>query len=38
MDKILKYRELVKNILVEYDNLVHRSPDYNVETCLVFDG
>ena len=37
MDKIIKYRELIKSILTEYDQLVHKSPDYNTETCLVFD-
>ncbi|MBR8827171.1 MAG: XisI protein [Gomphosphaeria aponina SAG 52.96 = DSM 107014] len=37
MDKIIKYRESIKKILTEYDQLVHNSPDYNSETCLVFD-
>ncbi|MFN5594169.1 MAG: XisI protein [Aphanizomenon sp.] len=37
MDKIIKYRELIKKILTEYDQLVHQSPDYDSETCLVFD-
>ncbi|WP_107668997.1 XisI protein [Cyanothece sp. BG0011] len=37
MDKIVKYRELIKNILTEYDQLVNQSPDHQSETCLVFD-
>jgi len=37
MDKIIKYRELIKKILTEYDQLVHKSPDYHSETCFVFD-
>ncbi len=37
MDKIMQYRELIKNIITEYDRLVHKSPDYHSETCLVFD-
>lgn len=37
MDKITRYRALIKDILTTYDQLVHKSPDYNVETCLVFD-
>ncbi|MFN5872477.1 MAG: XisI protein [Aphanizomenon sp.] len=32
MDKIIKYRELIKKILTEYDQLVHQSPDYDSET------
>ena len=36
-DDNLKYREFIKKILTEYDQLVHQSPDYNSETCLVFD-
>ncbi|MGK7946876.1 MAG: XisI protein, partial [Microcystaceae cyanobacterium] len=37
MEKILTYRKLIKNILTEYDQLAHQSPDYDTETCLVFD-
>ena len=37
MDKLIKYRKLIKNILTEYDKLVHQSPDNDSETCLVFD-
>ncbi|WP_330203795.1 XisI protein [Cyanobacterium sp. Dongsha4] len=37
MGKIIKYRELIKNILTEYDQLVYKSPDYQSETSPVFD-
>ncbi|AIE72684.1 MULTISPECIES: XisI protein [unclassified Synechocystis] len=37
MDKVIKYQALIKKILTDYDQLVHQSPDYNTETCLVFD-
>ena len=37
MDKVTKYRILIKDILTVYDQLVHKSPDYDAETCLVFD-
>ncbi|MDJ0580086.1 XisI protein [Crocosphaera sp.] len=37
MDKIVKYREFIKSILTEYDQLVNQSPDHQSETCLVFD-
>ncbi|MBF2056524.1 MAG: XisI protein [Cyanobacterium sp. T60_A2020_053] len=37
MDKIKKYQKIIEKILTEYDELVHKSPDYKNETCLVFD-
>lgn len=37
MDKLAQYRELIKQVLTEYDNLSRQSPDTHSETCLVFD-
>jgi XisI protein len=37
MDKINQHRQLVKQVLTEYDKLVHQSPGYHPETCLIFD-
>ena len=37
MDKLTKYRELIKQVLTEYDNLSRQSPDKIAENCLVFD-
>ena len=37
MDKLIGYRELIKQVLTEYDNLSRQSPDKIAENCLVFD-
>ncbi|MEH2057092.1 MAG: element excision factor XisI family protein [Nostoc sp.] len=37
MDKLTQYRELIKQVLTEYDNLSRQSPDTIAENCLVFD-
>jgi hypothetical protein len=37
MDKITQYQQFIKQVLSEYDRLVHQSPDNDTETCLVFD-
>lgn len=37
MDKVTHYRNLIKQVLTEYDNLSHRSSTQHSETCLVFD-
>ncbi|MBD2337793.1 XisI protein [Calothrix sp. FACHB-156] len=37
MDKLIQYRELIKQVLTEYDSLSHQSPEKHSETCLVFD-
>lgn len=37
MDKLTHYRNLIKKVLTEYDNLSHQSSDRHSETCLVFD-
>jgi hypothetical protein len=37
MDKITQYQHFIKQVLTEYDRLVHQSPDSDTETCLVFD-
>jgi XisI protein len=37
MDKVAEYRNLIKQVLTEYDNLSRQSPETNYETCLVFD-
>ena len=37
MDRLTEYRELIKQVLSEYDNLSRQSPGENSENCLVFD-
>jgi XisI protein len=37
VDKLMRYRELIKQVLTEYDNLAHKSANKKHETCLVFD-
>ncbi|NES80691.1 MAG: XisI protein [Moorea sp. SIO2B7] len=37
MDKFTQYRELIKKILTEYYEIAQKSPDFNPETCLIFD-
>ncbi|BAY31805.1 XisI protein-like protein [Nostoc carneum NIES-2107] len=37
MDKLTQYRELIKQVLTEYDSLSRKSPEKHSETCLVFD-
>lgn len=37
MDKLQRYRELIEKILTEYYEIAKKSPDFEPETCLVFD-
>ena len=37
MDKIVKYRTLLKSILIEYNRLASNPPTPGVETLLAFD-
>ncbi|MBE9251275.1 XisI protein [Dolichospermum sp. LEGE 00240] len=37
MDKLVNYRETIKKLLTEYDNLANRSSKKKYETCLIFD-
>lgn len=37
MDKIIHYRTLIKNILIQYDQLANNPPIPEVETILAFD-
>lgn len=37
MDKLVNYREIIKKILVDYDNFANRSSKKKYETCLIFD-
>ncbi|BCL36069.1 XisI protein [Nostoc sp. MS1] len=37
MDRVAEYRNLIKQVLTEYDNLSRQSPETNYETCLAFD-
>ena len=37
MDKLKKYREIIKKILTEYYVIAKKSPDFHPETCLIFD-
>jgi hypothetical protein len=37
MDKLVNYRELIKQILTEYDKIANRSSKKKYETCLIFD-
>ena len=37
MDKLISYREKIKNILTAYDNRANRSSKKKYETCLIFD-
>ncbi len=37
MDKLNKYRQIIKSILAEYDHLANRSARKKYQTCLIFD-
>ncbi|MBC1222102.1 XisI protein [Nostoc sp. UCD121] len=37
MDKLSKYRNIIKNILIEYDRLCNSSPDEDLESLLALD-
>lgn len=37
MDKTAKYRQLIKDILIQYAGLVSKHPDLGVESHLIFD-
>jgi len=37
MDRLVNYRELIKQVLTEYDNFGCQAPNKKRETCLVFD-
>ncbi|MDZ8053525.1 MAG: XisI protein [Aulosira sp. ZfuVER01] len=37
MDKLMRYRELIKQVLTEYDDFAHQAANKKHETCLVFD-
>jgi hypothetical protein len=38
MDKLSHYRNIIKNILIEYDRLCNSSPDDDVESLLSLDN
>ena len=37
MDNLVKYRQIIKKILTEYDEIANRSSKRKYETCLIFD-
>jgi len=37
MDKLISYRDTIKKVLAEYDDLANRSSKKKYETCLIFD-
>ncbi len=37
MDKLIRYRQTIKNILTAYDERANRSSKKKYETCLIFD-
>lgn len=37
MDRLINYRQLIKQVLTEYDNFGCQAPNKKRETCLVFD-
>ncbi|MFN9857053.1 MAG: XisI protein [Pseudanabaena sp.] len=37
MDKLNKYRQIIKSILAEHDNIANRSARKKYQTCLIFD-
>ncbi len=37
MDRISLYRDLIKQVLTEYDGLSSQSSGDKIETCLIFD-
>ncbi len=37
MDNLVNYRQIIKKILTEYDEIANRSSKKKYETCLIFD-
>jgi hypothetical protein len=37
MDKLSNYRNIIKNILIEYDRICNSSPDEDLESLLALD-